>query len=159
VSAYADFDIEKKEIQTAIKEILQKEGLATKEDAERFWKRIPKNTEAEKAIEQFADKLTSPAKNLQYQMWLCVKKAWIEKKENNCPIAKKLQIKFGKEYNFDTTSNILKLSLLIQSAAKNQSYLKIENIEYNLSLEAINETIKGIDQKMENLKYVLKNKQ
>ena len=92
VSAYADFVIEEKQIQIAIKEILQKDGLATKEDAKEFWKRIPKNAEAEKAMNYLVSEFLQPTNQVQYEMWFCVKQAWIEKKTNECPKARKLML-------------------------------------------------------------------
>ena len=162
VSAYADFDIEKKEIQIAVKEILQKDGLATKEDAEKFWKRIPNNAEAEKAMNYLVNEYLQPTNQVQYEMWFCAKKAWIEKKTNNCTKAKRLIVeiekKIGKE-NFDSTNNLRKLKLLIQTSAKNESYFKVEGVEYDLSLNVINKTIARIDEATDNLKFVIKNKQ
>ncbi len=162
VSAYADFDNEKKEIQKAVKEILQKDGLATKEDAEKFWKRIPNNAEAEKAMSYMVNEYLQPTNQVQYEMWFCVKQAWIEKKTNNCTKAKNfiLQIekKMGKE-NFDSTNNLRKLTLLIHTSAKNENNFKFGSEEYELSLDVINKTIARIDQATENLKFVIKNKQ
>ncbi len=161
VSAYADFDVEKREIQTAIKEILQKDGLATRDDAEKFWKRIPKNTEAEKAMNSLVNEYLQPTNQVQYEMWFCIKKAWIEKKKNSCPKAKKFMLEveknIGKE-NFNSSNNLRILSLLINASAKNESYIKVEDVEYELSLNVINETIARIEEATDNLKFVIKNK-
>ncbi len=162
ISSYADFEIEKKDIQIAIKEILQKDGVATNEDAEKFWKRIPKNSEAEKAMNFLVNEYLTPTNQVQYEMWFCARTAWIEKKINSCPNAKSqmldIEKKIGKE-NFDATNNLKKLTQLIQNAAKNENRFKIEDVEYELSLDVINKTIARIDKATENLKFVIKNKQ
>ena len=158
--AIADNEKDKNDIQLAMKDVLQIEGKATAEDSARFWARIPKGQDTQKAVETLINEYLTPANKVQHQMWTCIRKSWVEKSKQKCEEALNYifntEKKLGAE-NFDAKKITRNLNVLVEAASNNLASVEIDSVRLNLSLEIIEKTTARIDNAIKNAKFVLEN--
>ena len=159
--AFADIDKDKNEIQLAIRDVLRIEGDASAADSVRFWARLPKGEETQKALNMLIDEFLTPTNKVQHQMWTCIRQSWIEKTKNKCDEAIKFILSTEKKLgadNFDAKKIMRNLNKLTEAASSNLSSSEIEGVRYDLSLEVIEKTIARIDKATQNFKFFIENK-